>query len=89
MAEFLAHFLELLAAHVLAGLVLSAAGAVLMVRLWEPAKRYWRARSWLNRAVSVGIRNFFPSRESYSTDRPLAFVDYIQSAKHELTYFGH
>ncbi|MBE0547965.1 MAG: hypothetical protein IH627_10005 [Rubrivivax sp.] len=89
MPQFIAHFLELLAAHILAGLFLSAAGAVLIVRLWEPAKRYWRARSWLNRAVSVGVRNFFPSRESYSTDRSLAFVDYIRSAKHELTYFGH
>ena len=89
MKEFVVHFLELLAAHILAGLVLSATAAVLIVRLWEPAKRYWRARSWLNRAVSVGVRNFFPSRESYSTDRSLGFVDYIRSAKHELTYFGH
>jgi len=89
MPPFLTHFLELLAAHVLAGLVLAGAGFALSVWLWEPAKRYWKARSWLNRAVAVGVRNFFPSRESYAVDRPLAFVDYLSSAGHDLSYFGH
>lgn len=89
MQQFLAHFLELLAAHILAALVLSSVGVFVTVRLWDPARRYWRARAWLNRAVSVGIRNFFPSRESYATDRSLAFVDYLCSAKFELIYIGH
>lgn len=89
MPQFFAQLPELLVVEVLVGLILTAAGAVFIKRIWEPGKRYWRARAWLNRAVSVGVRNFYPSRESYSTDRSLAFVDYIRSAKHELTYFGH
>lgn len=89
MLAFLTHFLELLAAHVLAGLVLSTLGVALSLWLWKPAKRFWNARRWLNRAISVGVRNFFPSRESYSVDRSLAFSDYLESAKYEFTYFGH
>lgn len=88
MSNFFAHFLELLSAHILAEIVLTTLG-VALVGLWKPVKRFWNARRWLARAVSVGVRNFFPSRESYSTDRSLAFSDYIRSAKYEFTYFGH
>lgn len=89
MSNFFIHFLELLAAHILAGLVLSTLGVALSVWLWGSAKRFWNARSWLARAVTVGVRNFYPSRESYSTDRLLAFSDYLRSAEFEFTYFGH
>jgi hypothetical protein len=89
MQKFLIHFAELVAAHVLAALFLSTVGAVLLARFWKPAKRYWQSRSWLNRAVTVGIQNFFPSRESYTTDRRLAFNDYLSSAQHSFIYIGH
>lgn len=88
MLAFFAHPLELLAAHI-AELVFSTLGAAFCIWLWKHAKRFWTARGWLNRAVSVGVRNFFPSRESYSVDRSLAFSDYLGSAKYEFTYFGH
>jgi hypothetical protein len=89
MKDFALHVLEIVSAHTVALLILTGAGGYLLTRYWEPAKRYWNARRWLGRAVGVGIRNFFPSRESYSVDRPLAFADYLMSARRSLRYFGH
>jgi hypothetical protein len=89
MKDFAWHVLELLAAETVALLILTALGGFILTKVWEPAKRYWNARRWLSRAVAVGVRNFFPSRESYAVDRPLAFADYLVSARKSLRYFGH
>ncbi len=80
---------EIVVGHMAAILLLTLAAGFLARRFWDPAKKYFVARAWLERAVAVGIRNFFPSRESYAADRRLAFSDYLQSAKRNLRYFGH
>jgi hypothetical protein len=89
MKDFAMQVAELVFAHIVSLLVIGVVGGFVLTKLWQPAKRYWGARRWFNRAVSVGIRNFFPSRESYSVDRTLAFSDYLSSAERSLRYFGH
>lgn len=74
--------------HVLELVILGLAG-VLFVKYIKPVIKYIKNRKWMERAVVVGIRNFYPSRESYTKDRDLAFIDYIQSAQKSLHYYGH
>ena len=88
MGEFVKHVMDLIVGHVAASIVIGIVGTIIAFA-WKPVALYMRARSWLNRAVKSGVRNFFSNRESYSRDRKLAFADYLRSAEHGLTYFGH
>ena len=87
--EFVGRCLEVMASHLVAEAILATLGALIIVRIWNPLKHQLAARKWCARAIDVGIRNFYPDRESYARDRPLLFAPYLQSTKHSLRYVGH
>ncbi len=89
MVDLLKHVTELILAHLVAGSILGTLGVWVTVKLWKPARKCWSVRKWFARILKVGIRNFYPSRESYARDRPLPFGDYLNSTKSSLRYIGH
>jgi hypothetical protein len=89
MIEFLKHVAELVFAHVVAGAILGTLGVWVALKLWKPARNFWAVRKWFDRVMKVGVRNFYPSRESYARDRSLPFGDYLNSSRRSLRYIGH